>query len=389
MARACGCSGSCFSPSALLIAAGAGPGRRPGRKLDGAAGPAAGRGAAENQGGPPAGSRARPARYGPAKADRRSASKTGTRITLIGPMGDVLVDSDKEDSADMDNHGQRPEVEVARPAPFGMATRYSSTLQKNLMYVALHTPEPGEHRLRARGPAGDRVAERRQAGCAISSGARRRGPASSRWCWPGWLARRLAQPLQELTEGAEQIAAGDYGHRVYLDRKDELGQLADTFNHMSTRWRRSSPSSTRTASSCGPSSASMVEGVIAIDAEQTHPLRQRPGRPAAGVPPRDIGRPQALGGGAPARRAGARAGHARRGRGAPTSSWNSPGRPASAAPCTSPSSPASRDAAGRGPGAPRHDRAAPAGTAAAGLRRQRLARAEDARCRSSRPASKR
>src|SRR5436190_749567 len=30
-----------------------------------------------------------------------------------------------------------------------------------------------------------------------------------------WLARRIAQPIQELTDATERIAAGGYGHKVY------------------------------------------------------------------------------------------------------------------------------------------------------------------------------
>ncbi len=46
------------------------------------------------------------------------------------------------------------------------------------------------------------------------------------------LARRLTRPVRRLAEDAAKIAAGDLGHRARVDRKDEIGQLADAFNDM-------------------------------------------------------------------------------------------------------------------------------------------------------------
>jgi len=47
-----------------------------------------------------------------------------------------------------------------------------------------------------------------------------------------WLAGRFARPIQRLTEGAEQIAAGDYKVKLDLERKDEIGSLIKSFNEM-------------------------------------------------------------------------------------------------------------------------------------------------------------
>lgn len=47
-----------------------------------------------------------------------------------------------------------------------------------------------------------------------------------------YLSRTFTHPLRVLTEAAESVANGDYGHRVDLDRADELGTLAASFNSM-------------------------------------------------------------------------------------------------------------------------------------------------------------
>jgi len=48
-----------------------------------------------------------------------------------------------------------------------------------------------------------------------------------------WLARRFTRPLQALTEAAKRIAHGDLEQEVPIKSGDEIGQLAEAFNHMS------------------------------------------------------------------------------------------------------------------------------------------------------------
>jgi signal transduction histidine kinase len=51
-----------------------------------------------------------------------------------------------------------------------------------------------------------------------------------------WLmSRRVTTPLHTLTQAADAIAAGDIAGRVTLDRADELGRLASSFNTMAER----------------------------------------------------------------------------------------------------------------------------------------------------------
>jgi HD-GYP domain-containing protein (c-di-GMP phosphodiesterase class II) len=45
-------------------------------------------------------------------------------------------------------------------------------------------------------------------------------------------ARRITTPLQTLTESSRAIATGDFSKRVTLKSRTEIGELANTFNHM-------------------------------------------------------------------------------------------------------------------------------------------------------------
>lgn len=45
----------------------------------------------------------------------------------------------------------------------------------------------------------------------------------------------VTTPIKKLTEGIRQIASKNYRHRVHIESKDEMGELADAFNRMSER----------------------------------------------------------------------------------------------------------------------------------------------------------
>lgn len=45
----------------------------------------------------------------------------------------------------------------------------------------------------------------------------------------------LTEPINALTEGIREISKKNYQHRIHLDRKDEFGQMAESFNDMAGR----------------------------------------------------------------------------------------------------------------------------------------------------------
>lgn len=52
------------------------------------------------------------------------------------------------------------------------------------------------------------------------------------------FARRITRPIQEMKRVAERMAEGDYAQRVSNPGKDEVGQLAASFNHMAATLER-------------------------------------------------------------------------------------------------------------------------------------------------------
>lgn len=51
------------------------------------------------------------------------------------------------------------------------------------------------------------------------------------------IARRIVQPVQDLTEAAGAIGDGDLAPRSLIPSDDEIGMLTGTFNHMARQWR--------------------------------------------------------------------------------------------------------------------------------------------------------
>jgi two-component system phosphate regulon sensor histidine kinase PhoR len=196
--------------------------------------------------------------------------ETGTRITLIDAGGTVLADSQRDPRQnELDNHGSRPEIQEARMHGLGIVKhRHSSTVHQEMMYVALRTDDPqgAVAFVRVALPLG--IIEERMAGLLrlVWTAAVLTGLAALVLAF--WLAHRQTRPLRELTQAAEKIAAGAYGHKVYTTGHDELGTLAQTFNNMSARLAVQIAQLQEDGQQLRTILSGMVEGVIALDGQQ-------------------------------------------------------------------------------------------------------------------------
>lgn len=190
------------------------------------------------------------------------------RITLLAEDGTVLAESEIDPSLyPIENHAARPEVLAARQQGIGVSRqRHSSTVDRDMMYVALRT-EPGS------GPVAfvrvalalDQIqAQLSELQRIIWTTAGLTGAAALALAF--WLARRNARPLQELTHGAERIARGEYQHKVYAVGRDEIGTLGRAFNHMSEQLSAQFAQLHADRQQLQTILGSMVEGVVALDA---------------------------------------------------------------------------------------------------------------------------
>src|SRR5262249_29885555 len=107
-----------------------------------------------------------------------------------------------------------------------------------------------------------------------------------------WMARRISRPLQELTEGAERIAAGGYGHKVYAVGNDEIAALGRSFNSMSEHLEEQFTQLAEDRQQLRTILSGMIEGVVALDAEQRVLFANKRAAQLLGFPARSVvGRP--------------------------------------------------------------------------------------------------
>ena len=200
--------------------------------------------------------------------------KVGTRLTLLQADGSVLADS-SADARQMENHRDRPEIEQAAEDRVGFATRSSQSVGEPFEYCAMRVGSRKEPRgfVRVALPwtpfeARLSAASRLVAGTAVVV-------TLLALLATYLLERRLVRPLEQLTQAAQAIAAGDVGQEVIVRNRDEIGSLAVAFNTMSRELahrleqlqanrRERDKNSDLMETVLG----SMIEGVVVIDSRQ-------------------------------------------------------------------------------------------------------------------------
>lgn len=83
-----------------------------------------------------------------------------------------------------------------------------------------------------------------------------------------WLARRIEGPLRELTAAVERVAAGAYSQKVHAGAGAEIARLTRAFNRMSDHLALQFQDLDNDRQQLRTILSGMVEGVVAIDAEQ-------------------------------------------------------------------------------------------------------------------------
>ena len=199
---------------------------------------------------------------------KRLGKKTHTRFTVIKIDGIVLADSE-EDPKSMDIHANRPEILAAESHGQGRATRFSKTVNAKMMYYALSVKSGGEllGYVRTSLPlsAIDERLSRIHAlviiGTSIS--------VFVALILGFFVARSFAKPITAMTVIAESISEGNYDQRVAVDRKDEIGSLAQTLNNMAQSSRERLETIVLDNNKLVAILAGMVEGVVAVDKNET------------------------------------------------------------------------------------------------------------------------
>jgi two-component system phosphate regulon sensor histidine kinase PhoR len=195
-------------------------------------------------------------------------SKNKSRLTVISYSGLVIADS-RKNPINMNNHLNRPEVQESLLTGQGNVERFSETVQQNMKYLALLVKDDNDQILgfvRVALPLADIQANQKKitlsiiAGCLLA--------AIIALILGFYFSRRFSKPIIAFTKSADIIAKGDFEKRISIKNKDEIGQLAQTFNVMAANANDRVQRITEEKNKLVTILSGLVEGVIAIDENQ-------------------------------------------------------------------------------------------------------------------------
>jgi two-component system phosphate regulon sensor histidine kinase PhoR len=205
---------------------------------------------------------------------KKLGGNTDTRITIIAPDGTVLGDSE-EDPATMENHANRPEVMDALATGVGESTRYSTTLEQEMMYVAVPISYQDEimgvARVSLPLTAVEGLVNRVTVSTIIAMAV-----ATALVILAAWLITRITtRPIRKLTAASRKISSGELGQKITIEAKDEVGELAHAFNEMSARLKELVAAISEDRARLTTILDNMADGVIMTDAEGNISLANR------------------------------------------------------------------------------------------------------------------
>jgi two-component system phosphate regulon sensor histidine kinase PhoR len=190
----------------------------------------------------------------------------GIRLTMILPDGRVVGDSDQQ-PAKMENHADRPEFKRAMNGQTGRSVRFSDTLGKNMMYIAVPLKEQEQTIAVIRGSLSVIAVDKAlndiyakiiwgMVGAAICAAA-----------VTLVVSRKITRPIEQMKDAAKRFAMGQLDHRVPVPDSEELAELAGALNETADRLKRTIETITNQKNQLEAILSSMAEGVIAVDSD--------------------------------------------------------------------------------------------------------------------------
>jgi two-component system phosphate regulon sensor histidine kinase PhoR len=221
----------------------------------------------------------------------RLAQLLKTRITLIGPDGRVLGDSDLEGQvlADVENHLERPEVRDARDRGVGVIARFSTTVDIEMLYAAVTARHPRVRYVRVALPLTTVSDELRRVG---SQAVLSFGLAVPFALALAWLASALLSKRVKAIAGvAERYSKGDLTRPTYDYGPDELGAVARVLDGSVQELGHRLDELSRDRARMEAILSGMIEGVLVVDGGGRLQLANRAARAMLRMDESSIGRP--------------------------------------------------------------------------------------------------
>lgn len=199
----------------------------------------------------------------------RIGNALGLRATIIAPDGKVLGDTDltRDELSVVENHAHRPEVKDALSSGFGVSKRFSYTIKKDMLYMAVPFGQGAERGvLRLSVPLHDidvlQAKVRKVVGVSVI------GILLLSLGLTFFLSVFISRPLREMSLIAKAMAKGDFSRKVSIHSRDEIGDLARALNAMSDDIKDKIESVNSERAKLDLVLSSMFEGVIVTDGDE-------------------------------------------------------------------------------------------------------------------------
>jgi len=199
-----------------------------------------------------------------AEADRLGQFVEG-RVTFIAADGRVVGDSTQtmQELATLENHANRPEIVAARESGRGVASRYSTTVDTDMLYVAVRAQHPGVAFVRLALPLTDvdeqLAAIRRLMLLAFAAAV----PVAFAAAWV--FSHPIARRVKAIADVAKRYQQGEVTHPPYDYGSDELGAVARLLDSSVQELQRRLEELSRDRARMEAILAGMVEGVLVVD----------------------------------------------------------------------------------------------------------------------------
>ena len=194
------------------------------------------------------------------------AIDTGQRITLINKAGEVLYESLK--GIDMnDNHSDRPEIQKALKGETTSVVRYSDSVKKYMMYLAVPYRENDQITGVVRLAVPLDVLEEVSIGIINNLIFIAAVSVLIAILLFAFLLNNETKPLDEASAFAKKIAKGAYDSRLTMIREDKIGELVESLNLMAEQLDESFNKLNRRNVELSSVLSSMNHGIIAVDPE--------------------------------------------------------------------------------------------------------------------------
>ncbi len=199
---------------------------------------------------------------------KKLGKQIGTRMTIINPEGAVLADSEKNPTL-MENHNNRIEIILAIKYGFGTSLRYSASVNEEMLYVAVPIEKDGKIYGVIR--ASLFLNEINTLLNNLKMNIIKTAVIIVVILLIGafLFSRSFSKPLNELAIASSKVAKGDFSAKVFIKSKNEIKELADSFNYMTDQINTLFTQLSHQKEELNSIISSINEGLCVIDKEGT------------------------------------------------------------------------------------------------------------------------